>query len=27
VGSLLFLVTLLLNIVADRFVRRVRQKY
>jgi len=27
VGSLLFLVTLTLNIFADRFVRRVRQKY
>lgn len=27
VGSLLFLLTLLLNLVADRFVRRVRQKY
>jgi phosphate transport system permease protein len=27
VGALLFLVTLLLNIVADRFVHRVRQKY
>jgi phosphate transport system permease protein len=27
VGALLFLVTLLLNIVADRFVQRVRQRY
>lgn len=27
VGSLLFLVTLVLNVFADRFVRRVRQKY
>jgi phosphate transport system permease protein len=27
VGSLLFLTTLLLNIIADRYVRRVRQKY
>ena len=27
VGALLFLVTLLLNVVADRFVHRVRQKY
>jgi phosphate transport system permease protein len=27
VGLLLFLVTLLLNVVADRFVRRVRQRY
>jgi phosphate transport system permease protein len=27
VGSLLFLITLSLNIVADRFVRRVRQRY
>jgi phosphate transport system permease protein len=27
VGSLLFILTLLLNLVADRFVRRVRQKY
>ncbi|MGH9188178.1 MAG: ABC transporter permease subunit, partial [Acidimicrobiales bacterium] len=27
VGSLLFVVTLSLNLIADRFVRRVRQKY
>jgi phosphate transport system permease protein len=27
VGAVLFLITLLLNIIADRFVRRVRQKY
>ena len=27
VGLLLFLITLLLNIVADRFVRRVREVY
>jgi phosphate transport system permease protein len=27
VGSVLFLVTLLLNLAADRFVRRVRQSY
>jgi phosphate transport system permease protein len=27
VGAVLFLITLLLNVVADRFVRRVRQKY
>ena len=27
VGSVLFVITLLLNLVADRFVRRVRQKY
>jgi phosphate transport system permease protein len=27
VGAVLFLITLVLNIVADRFVRRVRQKY
>jgi phosphate transport system permease protein len=27
VGSVLFLITLTLNLVADRFVRRVRQKY
>jgi len=27
VGAVLFLITMLLNIVADRFVRRVRQKY
>jgi phosphate transport system permease protein len=26
-GLLLFLITLSLNVVADRFVRRVRQKY
>ena len=27
VGSMLFLITLTLNMVADRFVRRVRQRY
>ncbi len=27
VGMLLFLITLLLNLFADRFVRRVRQRY
>lgn len=27
VGALLFLITLLLNVIADRFVQRVRQKY
>jgi phosphate transport system permease protein len=27
VGLLLFLITLVLNVIADRFVRRVRQKY
>jgi phosphate transport system permease protein len=27
VGSVLFIITLLLNLAADRFVRRVRQKY
>jgi ABC-type phosphate transport system permease subunit len=27
VGLLLFLITLSLNLVGDRFVRRVRQKY
>ena len=27
VGMLLFLITLALNVFADRFVRRVRQKY
>ncbi len=27
VGALLFVITLLLNVIADRFVRRVRQKY
>jgi phosphate transport system permease protein len=27
IGLLLFAITLLLNIFADRFVRRVRQKY
>ena len=27
VGAVLFVITLLLNLVADRFVRRVRQAY
>ena len=27
VGSVLFVITLVLNLVADRFVRRVRQAY
>ena len=27
VGSMLFLITLSLNVIADRFVRRVRQRY
>ena len=27
VGALLFVITLLLNLVADRFVRKVRQAY
>ena len=27
VGALLFVITLLLNVIADRFVRKVRQAY